>query len=61
MVFQHWTGVWLSLHFYISPARKLIVKKQTKKPPKTNKQSFFTYGLHIYMCIWSFKQVISLM
>lgn len=61
MVFQHWTGVWLSLHFYISPARKLIVKKQTKKPPKTNKQSFSTYGLHIYMCIWSFKQVISLM
>lgn len=50
MVFQHWTGVWLSLHFYISPARTLIIVKKKKK-------SFATYRLHIYMCIWSFKQV----
>lgn len=45
MVFQHWTGVWLSLHFYISPARKLIIVKKRQKP-----NNHFPLTDYIYTC-----------
>lgn len=44
MVFQHWTGVWLSLHFYISPARTLIIVK------KKNNNNNFPLTDYIFTC-----------